>query len=345
MVTWNGATRADAFLDSVQAALSGIDATILVYDNDSSDGTVELLRRRGVDVVAGGCNEGYVSHNYNARRAGNFDYLLVANDDVAVAEDSIRTMLDAAESVGPAVFGALIRKPSGKALRRGYHVTGFPSFVEWLFGRSLLRAPLRRLRPLAGRRLGRRMDSASHRLLESGPQTTHPVFCSRVSGCFMLISREVYDAVGLYDEQFFLYVESIDLLRRVTRAGFPVVFVPAAVVEHAGAASSRPGTDLGTMHNVGYSYYYRKHHGRAYAWAMHLCLFGDASLRWLANAVLGRQVGLRSYETRARIGRDVSYFGRAVIGRGDARTPRERYLGTTVRPPEAADRSVQLPAE
>lgn len=346
VVTWNAAARISAFVDSTLTALAGLNATVLVYDNDSSDETVELLRRRGIDVVAGSRNEGYISHNHNARRAGDFDYLIIVNDDVTIIGDAVRTMLDAARSFGPAVFGALVRKPGGGTLRRSYHLVGFPSFTEWVFGRSLLRGPLRRLRPLAGRRLRDRMDSAAHRLVEPGPLPVEPVRCDRVSGCFMLVSRAVYDAVGLYDERFFLYVESVDLLRRVTRAGFSAVFVSGAVVEHVGAASSGAFRDLGIMHNAAYSLYYRKHFGRAYAWMMHLCLLGDASLRWLANVVGRGRHGLRSHESRASLGRDVVYFGRAVVGRLDARTPRERYLGRTIATvAAAAGRPAQVPTD
>jgi GT2 family glycosyltransferase len=62
-----------------------------------------------------------------------------------------------------------------------------------------------------------------------------------VSGACMLVRREIFEAIGGFDERFFLYCEDTDLCRRVWDAGHAVRFVPAAVVRHVGGHSSGAG--------------------------------------------------------------------------------------------------------
>jgi GT2 family glycosyltransferase len=103
-----------------------------------------------------------------------------------------------------------------------------------------------------------------------------------LAGCSMLIRREALDAIGLFDENFFLYFEETDLCRRAARAGFATWYVPASRVEHVGSAStgwkdfSRPRP---AYWFDGRRYYFAKNHGRAYLWA--------ANVLWLAGWLLG----------------------------------------------------------
>jgi GT2 family glycosyltransferase len=63
-----------------------------------------------------------------------------------------------------------------------------------------------------------------------------------VSGACLLVRREVFEAVGLLDEGFFMYYEEVDLCRRARRAGWPCWYVPEAHVVHLVGQSSGIGT-------------------------------------------------------------------------------------------------------
>jgi hypothetical protein len=62
-----------------------------------------------------------------------------------------------------------------------------------------------------------------------------------VSGCGMLIRREVFEKTGFFDERYFLYLEDVDLCQRAKMAGFKILYVPQAVLWHLNAGSSTVG--------------------------------------------------------------------------------------------------------
>lgn len=65
-----------------------------------------------------------------------------------------------------------------------------------------------------------------------------------VSGCAMLIKKEVLKKIGFFDEKYFLYLEDVDFCQRAKKAGFKVVFVPQAKLWHLNAQSSEVGGQL-----------------------------------------------------------------------------------------------------
>lgn len=73
---------------------------------------------------------------------------------------------------------------------------------------------------------------------------------SYVSGCCMLIKKEVFEKVGLFDEQFFLYYEDVDFCLRSRNAGFVCVVNPAVVIEHALSKAAGKVSYLATYHQI-----------------------------------------------------------------------------------------------
>jgi GT2 family glycosyltransferase len=98
-----------------------------------------------------------------------------------------------------------------------------------------------------------------------------------VMGAAMLIRREAFDAVGGFDERFFLYWEDADLCRRLRNRGWTTRYVPGAVVEHPGGRSSATARVMATreFHRSAYLYY-----------ATHVVPSPWHPLRWFARAAL-----------------------------------------------------------
>jgi GT2 family glycosyltransferase len=107
-----------------------------------------------------------------------------------------------------------------------------------------------------------------------------------VSGAAMLVRSEVFDAIGLLDDGYFLYYEETDFARRAAAAGFECWYVPASrVLHYCGQASGVTRSDGSIGRVPPYFHesrrrYFVKHHGRAYAIA--------ADLAWLAGSLLRR---------------------------------------------------------
>jgi GT2 family glycosyltransferase len=83
----------------------------------------------------------------------------------------------------------------------------------------------------------------------------------------MMMRRSVFEELGGFDEDFFLYFEEVDFSKRVQNAGYEVQFVAQSVVKHVGAASTKldPSRRLPTYWYDSRHRYFIKHHGRAYA--------------------------------------------------------------------------------
>jgi len=82
-----------------------------------------------------------------------------------------------------------------------------------------------------------------------------------VSGCHLFIRQEVFDAIGGFDINFFLYCEEEDLAFRVHYSGYEVFVVPQAKNRHIGGASTSKNIDISKEFVISFLYLYRKHYG------------------------------------------------------------------------------------
>jgi GT2 family glycosyltransferase len=101
-------------------------------------------------------------------------------------------------------------------------------------------------------------------------------------GAFLVIRREVIEQVGLFDPQFFMYGEEMDLCRRAQRSGWRIIYLPEPTVIHVGGASSRPIAGPMFVENLkGRVRFMRKHRGAPAAWSARGLLAVSVLLRFL----------------------------------------------------------------
>lgn len=75
-------------------------------------------------------------------------------------------------------------------------------------------------------------------------QYDEPIDVTFATGCAMMIRREVFERIGLFDDRYFLYLEDADLSVRTRRAGFRIRYEPRAIIWHKNAQSSGVGSSL-----------------------------------------------------------------------------------------------------
>src|SRR5919108_4546456 len=215
VVTYNAAEYLERCLESVRGHES------IVVDNASGDDSVAIARRLGATVVeqenrglAAGWNEGL-------RRASG-EYVFILNADAWAVGDAVERLaavLDAQPDA--AVVGPKLLNPDGSLQRS---VRGFPTLwrlaTEYFF--------LRKLAP------GSRALNAFY---AGGFDHDRAQEAEFVMGACMLVRREAIDAVGLLDEDFFLFSEETDWCFRFREAGWQVLFYPGAECVHVGGAS------------------------------------------------------------------------------------------------------------
>jgi N-acetylglucosaminyl-diphospho-decaprenol L-rhamnosyltransferase len=217
IVTWNALPWLEQCLDSVR----GHDT--VVVDNGSTDGTVELVRERYPDVrLVEQENRGMGGGNNTGMRSSDGRYFFLLNPDAWVVDGGLERLVEFADAhPEAAVVGPRLLNTDGTLQRS---VRGEPTLwrlaTEYWFIRKL--APRSRLlNPLyAG---GFAHDEVREADWLYGPA--------------LLVRREAADAVGLFDEDFFMFSEETDWLTRFRRAGWKVLFFPGAEVVHVGGAS------------------------------------------------------------------------------------------------------------
>ena len=190
---------------------------IIVVDNGSNDGSESELRRtlNDVDVLQTGANVGFPAGvNAGIRRAldAGAGAVLLVNSDVVLPPETaglLSAALAGDSSIGIAAPVVLSRAEPDVIASAGI-----------------------RFFAASGRM---RHRAAGHRLAAAGPSGVHRV--DAVSGCAMLIRREVFGRIGLFDEPCFFSFEDVDFCLRARAAGFETVCVTGAVAYHEGGAT------------------------------------------------------------------------------------------------------------
>jgi GT2 family glycosyltransferase len=232
-------------------------AEVVALDNASEDGSAEAVRERfpGVRVLAQDFRAGFGANHNTVIRATEGRYVYVLNEDTTAGDwafDRIVAYLDSHPRV--AALGPRIVYPDGR-----------PQDSAWRFPTPLVSA----VGLLTVGKLG---------VKQSGGAQPHPV--DWVMGAALVLRREALDEVGLFDEEFFLYSEEVDLQFRLRQAGWEVHYFPdATVVHHESQFSAEiPERRINEMWRSRHRYWH-KHHGPLGARVAALATGGQYAVR------------------------------------------------------------------
>jgi GT2 family glycosyltransferase len=238
-VTLNGLPWIERCLESVRGYET------IVADHGSTDGTLELIRDRFPEVkVVRQDNKGYGAGLNAGIREASGRYFLIINSDAWVVGDAVERLAGYAESRSDAAVVAPRLRNLDGTLQRS--VRGFPTLwrlaTEYLF-----------LRKLAPR------SHALNAFYAGGFDHDATRDVDWVMASCLLARREAVEAVGLFDEAFFMFSEEVDWLYRFRQAGWKVVFYPPAEAVHVGGATH--GGRLFVENVRGHVRFFAKHHG------------------------------------------------------------------------------------
>lgn len=227
IVTYNSAPHAEACLSSLEPALAGIAAEVIVVDNASSDGTADLVRRRfpRVRVIAETVNHGFAGGVNAGLAVATGRYVAWINPDSQVVDGrfaDVVAWLDAHPDVGIAGLRLIDTRGEIEPSDRG-----FPGFHSALGHRY---SPLTRLWP---------GNPFSRRYLRTHTERDGVTTADWVSGAALVHRRALADDLGGLDEGFFMYCEDVDFCYRAARQGSGVRYLPLVTLRHEIGASSR----------------------------------------------------------------------------------------------------------
>lgn len=308
LVNYNTEALLPRCLDRLARSLETLRHQIVIVDNASRDGSVRLLRERYgcYEIIENRVNVGFGRANNQVLDRVQGRYVLLLNTDAFIEPDAIvKSIGYMDEHPRCGVLGARLVDAEGKLQAScRYFPTPWNLFLERTGAHRFFR--------------GTRMvddfawDHASARI------------CDWVPGCFYLVRKEVIDAVGLFDPRYFLYWEEVDHCRAVNRAGWSVVYFPDTTVVHIGGESAKSESELSGGRQISeleiesQLLYFRKHYGRAGAWAgLGLMVLAECYVA-LKSLVLGRPWH-RAVERVREMRKNLRAFRRTGGGRMPAR--------------------------
>jgi O-antigen biosynthesis protein len=214
-------------LVSVYRALDGISGEVFVVDNNSIDGSVEMVQQKfpQVTIIANKENVGFSSANNQAIRLSSGKYVLLLNPDTVVSEDTFSKTISFL-NLHPNAGGLGVRMIDGKGVFLPESKRGLPTpsvaFYK-IFGLSALFPRSKK----AGRyHLGFLPENETNKV-------------DILSGAFMMMRKTALDKVGLLDEAFFMYGEDIDLSYRIQLGGYDNYYFPETNIIHYKGESTK----------------------------------------------------------------------------------------------------------
>jgi GT2 family glycosyltransferase len=248
IVSWNTREILRDCLASIYENAAPEEFQIIVVDNDSADGSAEMVKEQfpKVDLIVNDDNLCFAAANNVGFKIAKGDYILLLNSDTIVLGDALQKTLAYAQSKPD--YGIVSCKILNEDHSLQPNCFMLPSFLNSV----LFLTGMYKLFPNSkffGRAEMTWWDYANEIDVEA------------LKGCFMLVRKEALDQVGGMDEQFFMYSEEIDWCYRFSKQGWKLGFYPDASIIHLGGVSAaKLGADRALIKDKSSIRYMRKHY-------------------------------------------------------------------------------------
>ncbi|MFQ5452361.1 MAG: glycosyltransferase family 2 protein [Candidatus Paceibacterota bacterium] len=287
ILSYNTKVLTKKCIQSVVASLREdpqIKTEIVVLDNASTDGSVEMLKGFKVDnlelkVIQNKKNLGFAKGNNKAVKLSKGKTLLFLNSDTQAISDAVPVLYryfvssdNTFDFVGAKLLETDGKKPQPSA-GPGYTL---PVVFAALF--------------LRGDYWG---------LTRYSPDTTREV--DWASGACLMTSKKTFDDLGGFDESIFMYMDEIDMLHRARKQRLSVGFYPEARFIHHGSASSAERTQPIIKVYEGLLYFYKKHQGPLQLRVLQLMLITKAEISLAIGRVFGNNYLSKTYEQALKV--------------------------------------------
>jgi N-acetylglucosaminyl-diphospho-decaprenol L-rhamnosyltransferase len=281
LVTYRCRDEAEACLRSISETTAGLDAEVLVLDNASGDGTVEMVASTFPDarLIASPENLGFALGVNRAAEEATGEFVLLLNPDMEVHPGAVESLVEFARAHPEhGLYGGRTLDPDG-TVNPG-SCWGAPSLWSLFCFATLLSTAFKRNRLFDPESLGGwKRDSVRE--------------VDIVTGCLLLAPRALWQELGGFDTRFFMYGEDADLSFRARALGYRPAITPDAVVTHEIGVSSETREDKLLLLFRGKATLMRKHWRGLRLRAGLFLLSAGVGLRALL-AVLGRRTDARA---------------------------------------------------
>jgi GT2 family glycosyltransferase len=288
IVGWNARHYLELCLESLAAAPARRSMEILVVDNASTDGSAEMIEAQfpRVKLIRSAENLGFAKGNNVAIRQCQGRYIALVNPDVIVFPGCLDALADFLDqnpkvgNVGPRVFNPDMSQQS--TCRR------FPTLWNNFCSATALATTFPKSRIFAG----------EHMWFFPHDRT---MAVDVLVGCFSMVRRKAFEAVGLLDEGLFMYGDDVDWCRRCWNAGWQVVFYPGAKAIHDRGKITAPfPVRFAVAQQRSVLHYWSKHHSFLGVMGIRSIIFFRHLIRYAFAVVAGLARTKRNAEDDVR---------------------------------------------
>jgi N-acetylglucosaminyl-diphospho-decaprenol L-rhamnosyltransferase len=298
IINYNTCEELQGCLGSIKLEEAG---EVIVVDNNSSDDSVAMVKSKypWVTLLANKTNVGYGAAANQAIASCTAKYVLLLNSDTLLQRGALRALsiyLDLHPRA--AILGPRLVNPQGKQ-QPSCHP--FPTPLNTLVHMSILS------------QLSGYLPFFRNRYFYN-PPPLHARVVPWVHGAAMAISRKAFEAVGGFDEAFFMYCEEVDLCYRLHTVAWQVHFAPVTTVVHVGGASTmQRRTEMGVQVFASLMQFYERHCSRIQRLEV-VAIVKGLMLARLVRDILHLCIA-RDTVTRARLTADITAWQRVLLGR------------------------------
>ncbi|MBP3763302.1 MAG: glycosyltransferase [Bacteroidales bacterium] len=253
---------------------STLELEVWVVDNDSVDGSVEMVRSDypQVHLIENHDNVGFARANNQALGQATGDVLLLLNPDTLVESDTFVQCLDHL-AAHPECGGLCVKMVDGEGRYLRESKRGFPTPQAAFCKLCGLARLFPRSRRLAAYYMGHLPDDQAAEI-------------DIMPGAFLMVTREAYSRIGGLDESYFMYGEDIDYSWRIRQAGFTNRYLPQTHIIHYKGESTKKGSlnYVYTFYNamsIFVSKYHSGRNARLFRALLHVAIWFRAAMTWL----------------------------------------------------------------
>lgn len=275
IINWNSCTFLRDCLESIEKNPPNFSFEVIVIDNASFDGSAEMVRREfpNVRYVQSPENLGFSCGNNAAAVSSTGRILLFLNPDTKILGNALATMkecLDSHQDAG--ILGCHILNSDGSVQTSA--VQAFPTILNQMLDADVLREWFPRS-PLWG----------NAALFSRGAD---PVIVDTVSGACLMIRRDVFEQIGGFSKNYFMYSEDVDICHKAHLAGWRTYYLPTASIIHYNGQSTKkkPSYFPNLMQQESRFIYFSKMRGYLYAQCFRASRIPVAVIRMAIIALL-----------------------------------------------------------
>jgi len=214
IVSWNVREKLKTNLEVISTSEGGLESEVFVVDNNSEDGSAEMVREKfpWVKLIANAENFGFSKANNQAIKQARGEFILLLNPDMKVMSDTLAKMVAWMRTNNKAdAAGCHLVDGEGKTVQQ---VRRFPKFLDQLA--IALKFP-------------HIWSAVLNRYLRVDFNYSQASVVDSLRGSFFMIRRSTIEKIGLLDERYFIWFEEVDYCLRIKKAGGQVWYAPSAM--------------------------------------------------------------------------------------------------------------------